>query len=184
VNAVQIVAIGLFLAGLLLWIRVMFFGVQHRLDDERVALRRSPLAVSASLVIAGVLLYLRPVVTPAWVAVVALSGLLSGAAAWWFVQRSADAPSSDPEDDPRYRFQGHVARVTQAIESVGTPVGVPKGRIIFDFDGRRFELGAVWSPESGAAFEGAGKLDDEVVIERIDGEVAYVEPWAVIEKRL
>ena len=154
----------------------MFFGVQRRIDDERVDLHRSPLALSAALALAGVLLYVRPVVTAGWIAVVAISGVVVGAGAWWFVQHSASVPSEDPEDDPRYRFQGHVARVIRAMQ--------PRGRIVFDFDGRRIELEAVWSPESGASFEGAGKLDDEVVIERVDGDVAYVEPWAVIEERL
>ena len=90
-------------------------------------------------------------------------------------------PSTDPEDDPRYRFQGHVARVTSPIEgSAGA------GRIVFEFDGRRYDLAARWSPEADLA---GGRLasaavDSEVVIEYIDGDVAYVEPWAVVEQRL
>jgi membrane protein implicated in regulation of membrane protease activity len=156
----------------------MFFGVQRRVDTERVAVRRSPLALSAGLLLAGLLLYVRPVVTAAWITVVAIAGLVAGAAAWWFVQRSGSIPSTDPEDDPRYRFQGHVARVVQTIGPTDP------GRIEFDFDGHHYDLRAVWSPESGSSFEGAGKLDDEVVIERIDGDLAYVEPWAVIEERL
>jgi hypothetical protein len=176
------IAAGLFLAGLLIWILVMFFGVRRRLDDEQVDHRRWPLALSALLTTAGVLLYVRPSVTPGWMAAVAVVGLAAGAGAWWFVKRSAEIPSSDPEDDPRYRFQGHVARVTQAIEARGA--GAPSGRIAFSFDGRRIELAALWSPEGGVERSGAGRLDDEVVIERVEGDMAYVEPWAVVEERL
>lgn len=176
------IAVGLFLAGLLLWIQVMFFGVQRRVDDERVDHRRWPLAVSALLATIGVLLYARPVVTTGWIVAVAIVGVGAGIGAWWLVKTSAAIPSSDPEDDPRYRFQGHVARVTEPIESRGA--GAPTGRIAFSFDGRRIELKALWSPEGGVERKGAGRLDDEVVIERIEGDMAYVEPWAIVEERL
>ena len=176
------VAVGLFLAGLLVWILVMFFGVQRRVDDENVVHRRWPLALAALLASVGVLLYLRPVVTPGWIAAVALLGVGAGVGAWWFVKRSAEIPSSDPEDDPRYRFQGHVARVTEAFETRGSDA--PSGRIAFSVDGRRIELKALWSPESGTDRKGAGRIDDEVVIERIEGDLAFVEPWAVVEERL
>jgi hypothetical protein len=176
------IAVGLFLAGLLLWILVMFFGVQRRLDDETVDHRRWPLALAALLATAGVLLYARPVVTPGWILAVATLGVGAGIGAWGFVKRSAETPSSDPEDDPRYRFQGHVARVTESFEARGS--GAPTGRIAFSFDGRRIELKALWSPEGGVERKGAGRLDDEVVIERIEGDLAYVEPWAVVEERL
>ena len=178
----RVVAVGLFLAGLLLWILVMFFGVQRRIDDDRVGHRRWPLAVSALLATMGILLYARPVVTGGWIMAVAILGVFAGIGAWWFVKRSAEIPSSDPEDDPRYRFQGHVARVTEAIETRGS--GAPIGRIAFSFDGRRIELRALWSPEGGVERKSAGRIDDEVVIERIEGDTAYVEPWAVVEERL
>ena len=176
------VAVGLFLAGLLTWILVMFFGVQRRMDDDRVSHRRWPLALAAWLATMGVLFYARPVVTPGWILAVATLGLGAGLGAWLFVKRSAEIPSNDPEDDPRYRFQGHVARVTEAIEARGP--GAPNGRIAFTFDGRRIELRALWSSEGGGLREGAGRLDDEVVIERIEGDMAYVEPWAIVEERL
>jgi hypothetical protein len=172
------VAVGLFLGGLLLWIRVMFFGVQKRIDDDIVAHRGWPFAGSASLVVMGVMLYARPVVTPGWIVTVALVGLIAGLGAWWFVKRSAAIPSTDPEDDPRYRFQGHVARVTQAIEGNGA---TPTGRIAFIFEGKRIELRANWSPEGT---KGTGRVDEEVVIERIEDDLAYVEPWAEVEGRL
>lgn len=155
----------------------MFFGVRRDVGVDRVDHRAWPLGVAVALVMSGILLYARPLVTASWVGSVSLLGLLTGAAAWWATKRSAALPSDDPEDDPRYRFQGHVARVTQAFAN-----GV--GRIAFSYEGRRIELGATWSPENGATVLGAGRLDDEVVIERVDGDTAFVEPWASVEQRL
>ena len=171
------VAVALFIAGLLFWVRVMFFGVRRDVGGEQTDHRAWPLGVAVALVAAGILLYARPLVTPVWIASVSLLGLLAGGAAWWATSRSAAMPSDDPEDDPRYKFQGHVARVTQPFTN-----GV--GRVAFSYEGKRIELGATWSPESGADVSGAGRLDDEVVIERVDGDTAFVEPWATVEQRL
>lgn len=176
-NPVRAVAIALFIAGLLFWMRVMFFGVRRNVGQDQVDHRAWPLGVAVALVTGGIALYARPVVNATWVGSVGLMSLLAGAAAWWATKRSAALPSEDPEDDPRYMFQGHVARVTQAFAN-----GV--GRIAFSYEGRRIELGATWSPESAADKSGAGRLDDEVVIERVDGDTAYVEPWATVEQRL
>jgi hypothetical protein len=179
-------AVVVFLTGLLLGVRVMFFGVQRRVAEDHTHHRRWPLALAAFLVVAGALLYIRLTsateVTAPWIAAVLLSGAIAGAGAWWLVKRSAAIPSSDPEDDPRYRFQGHVARVITSIEpnDVG---GI--GRIAFNFDGKRYEFGARWSPESEVGERrDLGGVDSEVVIERVEGDVAYVEPWTVVEGRL
>src|SRR5437867_4424632 len=100
----------------------MFFGVQRRSrrDEQRLAHRRWPLALAAFLATTGALSYARAAtamrVTAPWATLVVLLGAGAGAGAWWLVQRSAAVTSSDPEDDPRYRFQGHVARVIEAIE--------------------------------------------------------------------
>lgn len=175
-SGARAVAVALFIAGLLFWMWVMFFGVRRETGDRQTH-RPWPLGVAVVLVTAGILLYVRPLVTPAWLTSVSLMGLLAGGVAWWATKRSAALPSDDPEDDPRYKFQGHVARVTQAFTN-----GV--GRIAFSYEGKRIELGATWSPESAADVSGAGRLEDEVVIERVDGDTAYVEPWATVEQRL
>jgi membrane protein implicated in regulation of membrane protease activity len=176
------VAIIAFLSGLLLAVRVMFFGVQRRLAEDRLAHRRWPLALAAFLVASGAVLYVatgEAGVTASMVATVLLSGVAAGVGAWWLVQRSAAAPSSDPEDDPRYRFQGHVARVIEAIGADSTKAG----RVQFEFDGKRLDFLARWSPESVLG-TGSGQPGSEVVIERVEGDVAYVEPWTAVEKRL
>lgn len=176
-------AVIVFLAGLLLGVRVMFFGVRRRVGEDLLHHRRWPLALAAFLIAGGAMLYVRvrgdSGVTPTWVWAVVLVGAIAGVAGWWFVKKSASIPSSDPEDDPRYRFQGHVARVTTAIGAVAP------GRIVFEFDGRRYDLQAEWSPEAeGFERASAGLVGDEVVIERIEDDVAYVEPWTVVEQRL
>ncbi len=187
------VAVILFLAGLLLAVRVMFFGVR-RVAEERLYHRAWPLALAAWLMVVGAMTYSRadnagPRVTAGWLATVLILGGLAGAGARWVVRRSAAAPSTDPDDDPRYRFQGHVARVVEYIESdAGTAkvAGRRGGRIVFVFDGKQHELRAAWSPDGDRQRQttAAGAVDSEVVIERVEGDVAYVEPWTAVEERL
>jgi hypothetical protein len=183
---VRVVAAVAFLAGLILAVRVMLFGVQRRIDDEHLAHRAWPLALAAFLIAGGVTLYAATArdrsVTVGWAAAVVLVGVAAGAGARWLVKRSAARPSSDPEDDPRYRFQGHVARVIEPIEAHSG--GGTGGRIAFDFDGKRYELRACWSPETETELQLSGHTDSEVVIERVEGDLAYVEPWTVVEGRL
>jgi hypothetical protein len=183
---IKVIAVAAFLAGLLLAMRVMFFGVQRRQGFEVLYHRKWPLALAAFLVVVGAMLYLGASSPSArWVTVVVGSGLLAGAAAWFLVAKSATIGSSDPEDDPKYRFQGHVARVTSPIVAT-SGTGAPLGRISFDFDGERYGFDARWAPEAdlvGGSLATAG-VDTEVVIEYVDGDVAYVEPWVVVEKRL
>lgn len=182
----RVLAVVAFLGGLLLAVRVMLFGVQRRVSEEHLDHRRWPLALAAFLVAVGGMLYARSSgaqgVTAPWAAVVLLVGTAVGAGAWWLVQRSAAVPSTDPDDDPRYRFQGHVARVIKPIAS--RDGSTEDGRIAFDFDGKRHELQARWSPEGTFERQSSGLVDSEVVIERVEGDVAYVEPWLVVEERL
>ena len=176
------VAVAAFLAGLLLWVRVMFFGVR-RVEAERMYHRKWPLALSAFLVVGGALLYAAARsgrITAGWAFSVILAAGGAAAAAWWLVHRSAAIPSTDPEDDPKYRFQGHVARVVERITDDGA------GRVAFDFDGVRYEFRARWSPaaELPADRSRFAATGTEVVIETVEGDLALVEPWALVEERL
>jgi hypothetical protein len=179
---IRAVAIIAFLGGLLLAVRVMFFGVQRRLDETRLAHRRWPLSLAAFLVTSGSTLYAVNDDTVTWseAALVIILGAAASFGAWWLVQRSAAMPSTDPDDDPRYRFQGHVARVTEPIGRGNNSV---PGRVAFDFEGHRHDLRALWAVDDvpGAA---SGVPGSEVVIERVEADVAYVEPWAAVEERL
>jgi hypothetical protein len=80
-------------------------------------------------------------------------------------------PEHDPED-PRYLLQGHVALVTSTIPAGG------EGAIAIQEGSQSRSLRARTIDETGVA---AGQ---EVCIERVDDDVAYVEPWAAVEARL
>jgi hypothetical protein len=181
---IKFLAVGAFLTGLLLWVRVMFFGVRRQVDEQVLEHRKWPLALAALLTVAGVMLYAKADqgMTLTWALLTATVSLLAAAGAWMLVVKSAAIPSTDPEDDPRYRFQGHVARVVSPITSARDSAG----RIVLEFDGKQHEFSAQWAPEADLA---GGQLEtaavgSEVVIEFVDGDTAFVEPWVVVEKRL
>ena len=85
---------------------------------------------------------------------------------WWAVVPEHDV------DDPRYVLQGHLARVIQPIAADA------EGEIAFDVESQPRRARA--RTLDGAALS-AGT---EVVIERLEDEVAYVEAWSQVEKRL
>jgi hypothetical protein len=99
-------------------------------------------------------------------------GGLAGAFALRLVRRAAAfVPEHDP-DDPRYVLQGHVATVTAPIRPGG------EGEIAYVVEGARHTARAR-GLDGSTAEQGI-----EVVIERIEDGIAYVEPWAEVEKRL
>jgi hypothetical protein len=167
-----------FIAGLLLAVRIMFFGAERRRarSVDRMPLRRSEPAVSAFLVMFGLAGYL--LTRPGRLSPAAGVGVALGLGALWagLVTRLAIAtarvqPEHDP-DDPRFLLQGHVAVVTADIPADG------QGTIVVgEADGR--QLLAARAIDGQAI--GAGL---EVCIERVENEIAFVEPWAVVEARL
>ena len=174
----------MFFGGLVIGVRVMFFGVQRRQGTQYLYSSVWPLALSIFLLMAGMALYLRSVTRPSpgttWTAWILAVSAVVAAFLWTVVRRSATAPSTDPEDDPRYRFQGHIARV---VQSIGTAPSDADGLVAFEFDGRREQFRARWTEEAVARGTFAG-INDDVVIERVEGSVAFVEPWSVVEQRL
>lgn len=167
-----------FVAGLLLAVRIMFFGAERRRAGVigGLPLRRSEPAVVAFLVAFGVAGYLLTrhgtMGGGAGAGAALLIGLLWAA----LVTRLAIAtarvqPEHDP-DDPRFVLQGHVALVTNAIPADGEgsiAIGEgPEARSLLAraIDGRSIDDGV------------------EVCIERVDDGVAYVELWALVEARL
>ena len=180
----KVIAVASFLGGMLLWVRVMFFGVRRQVTETQLDHRKWPLALAAFLMVAGVMFYVRAdaPVTSRWVLATIAAALAAGAGAWALVVKSAAIPSTDPEDDPRYRFQGHVARVVQPIAGAADT----SGQITFQFDGKRYDFRARWAPEAdlGGGQLATAAVDSEVVIEYVDGDMAFVEPWVVVEKRL
>ena len=99
-------------------------------------------------------------------ALVGAGGMMLLIAGWAVPSARRDVP------DARYLLQGHVARVSRAIEPGRT------GEIVFDEDGVRHSREAV-------SLDGdAIGLDADVVIHRIEDGLAYVERWSKIAREL
>ena len=166
------------IAGLLLGVRLMFFGAERRRlgTSSELPLRRWEPAVVGFLVMFGIAGYLLTRHGAMRAGAGTATALLLGVAWAGVVTRVAIAtarvqPEHDPED-PRFILQGHVAVVTAAIPAGG------EGAIAIQEGSQSRSLRARTIDESGAA---AGQ---EVCIERVDDDVAYVEPWAAVEARL
>jgi membrane protein implicated in regulation of membrane protease activity len=166
------------IAGLLLGVRLMFFGAERRRLPARddLALRRSEPAIVAFLVMFGISGYLLTRHGTMSTGSGTATALLLGVAWAGVVTRVAIAtarvqPEHDP-DDPRYVLQGHVALVTTAIPAGG------EGTIALQ------DSGAGRSLRARMIDDGSVAAGQEVCIERVDDGVAYVEPWAAVEARL
>lgn len=108
-------------------------------------------------------------------AMLAIAGAAAAAAAVGMVALIAGwaVPSAALHvEDPRYALQGHPARVSQSISSGRA------GEISYEHDGTRRNVPALGLDRVAIA---AGA---EVVIERIEDGVAYVELWSTIEKQM
>jgi hypothetical protein len=167
-----------FIAGLLLGVRVMFFGAERRQlrSADALPLRRSEPAIIGFLLmfgVAGYLLTRRGTVSAGTGALIAaLLGLVWAV----LVMRLAVAtarlqPEHDPED-PRFALQGHVAIVSAAIPADG------EGTITFSDAGAQRTVRAR-TIDGSAVTEG-----EEVCIERLEDDLAFVELWAIVEQRL
>jgi hypothetical protein len=167
-----------FIAGLLLAVRVMFFGAERRRlrSVDAMPLRRSEPAVIGFLVMFGVAGYLLTrrgtVSAAAGVGIAILLGLAWAALVTRLAVATARVkPEHDP-DDPRYALQGHVALVSVAIPSDG------EGAITFS------EAGIARTVRARTIDGTAIAEGEEVCIERLEDEVAFVELWAIVEQRL
>lgn len=168
--------------GLLLAVRAMLLGVERTRtplgapSPATPSVRFSTPVVSAFAISFGAAGYLltRPgrMNAVAGTIVALLIGTIAGAFAVRLVRRAAAfVPEHDP-DDPRYVLQGHVATVTAPIGPGGD------GEIAYVVEGTRHTVRAR-GLDGSIADRGV-----EVVIERIEDNVAYVEPWVEVEKRL
>jgi membrane protein implicated in regulation of membrane protease activity len=166
-----------FIGGLLLAVRVMLFGVERTVvapGEHGRSIRFSLPLVSTFAVVFGIVGYLvsrsgsRLVATLVAIVIGAAASVLSGR----MVARWATIPPEHDDDDERYVLQGHPARATAPI-ALGR-----EGEITYD-TGRGQRL-------VRARLVGDNPIDTgtEVVIERIEDDVAYVESWLQVEKRL
>lgn len=169
--------LAVFIAGLLLAVRLMFFGAERRRPRPGIIpLRRSEPAGVAFLLMfggAGYLLRERSALSaPVRALVAALLGTAWAAvAARVAILMARIAPEHDP-DDPRYVLQGHVAVVAEAIPARGA------GTIAFE-DGTGLHRAIARAIDDAPIDAGL-----DVCIERIEDGIAYVELWSLVEARL
>jgi hypothetical protein len=168
-----------FIGGLLLAVRVMIYGVERPRDTnpsgER-SFRLSPPMLVAFSVVFGATGYALTSGNVGSVGsrlgVAAGLGVLAAVTAAWLVRRWWTVTPEHDVDDERYVLQGHLARVTKPIRA-----GV-EGEVSFDFANDHRVLRA------RSLDEAAISVGTDVVIERIEDDLAYVESWAEVEKRL
>lgn len=168
-----------FIGGLLYAVRVMLLGVERPRElnpsGDR-SFRISPPIIVAFAVVFGMTGYLLSrgaLAGPATAILIAATlGVVASIMAarlvrkWWTV-----TPEHDVEDE-RYILQGHPARVVKPID------GANEGEVVFEIGTERRVVRAR-SVDDVTMTTGT-----EVVIERIEADVAYVEPWLEVEKRL
>jgi hypothetical protein len=168
-----------FIGGLLLAVFAMLHGLEHFRTRRKTA--PSPFLnlsnVAAFAVGFGATGYplITRTVLPTWgvilVAlaggVVAISAMIILLAQWALRGGTALSPEAEAEE-----VQGLFAQVTRDIPAVG------RGRISYDRLGKRLEC------EAQCLGNGELRRGTEVVIDRIEDGVAYVEEWSVVEQRL
>jgi hypothetical protein len=165
-----------FLAGLLLSVRVMVAGVERQQPSGESVMRTRWAMLSGVLTLSGFLgaLGLRFGASRSAVAVaVLLGGAVGALSARLLVARAAAMPVSDHEFDPRYALQGVPAVVVEPIPPFGNgAVQLAEGSIHV-------------TPLRARSVDGSpiGR-GVEVGVERIDDGVAVVEAWSAIESRL
>jgi membrane protein implicated in regulation of membrane protease activity len=169
--------IGAFIAGLLLAVGIMLFGIERppaQSGTSKTGSRAWLPLVAAFAVGFGVAGYslLKVASTGSTFVGALVIGVLAGVLMRWLVAKSASMPVEHDIDDERYVLQGHVARVVSPIASGR------EGRISFEYGKEQRTLRAR-SLDDVSVDEGT-----EVVIERIEGDLAYVEPWVQVEQRL
>jgi hypothetical protein len=172
------VFVGLVFIGVIAAVRVMLYGVERQRpagDDGPRSFSASPAVIATFCFVAGIVGYaslrfgLRSAST--WIAALGIGGVAAfGAsriiAAWWTVVPEHDV------DDERYVLQGSLGRVVAAITRDAP------GSISLESSGHAQVLPARAVDDQSIA------TGTEVVIERIEEGVAYVEDWAAVEKRL
>ncbi len=170
--------LAVFVAGLLLGVRIMFFGAERKRlpSKDALPLRRWEPATVAFLSVGGVAGYALLNGAVASIVVVALASIviaiLSAVLVTWVAVVTARIrPEHDP-DDPRYVLQGRVGVVSVAIPPGG------RGEIRYeDTDGSR-------TLPAREIADGALPFGEEICIERVDDGVASVERWSFVEDRL
>jgi hypothetical protein len=165
-----------FLAGLLLSVRVMLAGVERQGRAGQTVVRTRWAMLAGAGTLAGFLgsLCSRIGAGEVVLAGAVLAGAVAGAlSARVLVARAAAMPVSDHEFDPRYALQGVPALVVSEIPPFGEGlVQLPGGA-------------TAQAPLRARSLDGVAiGRGEEVGVERIDDGIAFVEAWSAIEARL
>ena len=185
--------LGSLLVGLVLGVIAMLVGVERRptAPSASAALVTRESAVAASTAISARFHF--PIVAPfattfggvgylitrystlgsaGRIVIAAIAGGLAAAGAVTLVARWAVPAARRDVPDERFLWQGLPARVA-------SPIGAANpGRIVLEVDGTRQAVLAV-SLNGDPIAQGS-----DVVIERIEDGIAFVESWAAVERRL
>jgi membrane protein implicated in regulation of membrane protease activity len=184
----QFIYLAAFLTGLVLAVYAMIRGV------ERIGSGRSPeldalgrpvgsarMALTAPTVgafatafgITGYVLWrYSQLALSAQLAIAILVAVLGAIAATRAVAHWATQAAKQDVVDERYLLQGHPAEVVAAIASSAT------GEIAYLVGGKRYAVSAQSLDGTPVA------VGTEVIIDRVENGVAYVEPWVQVEQRL
>jgi len=164
------------LAGLLLGVAAMLGGIDRKARHGAWVKYLNLPTAGAAAALFGIVGYpLAKYTSMGTAAMLAIAGASAAAAAVGMVILIAGwaVPSAARHvEDPRFALQGNPAQVSRAIS------GADAGTITYEHDGERRTVPAVGL--DGAAIA-AGT---EVVIERIEDGIAYVELWSNIEREL
>jgi hypothetical protein len=173
-----------FLGGLMLAVFAMLHGVDRRsarlpfnVVVEPSATLNLPLLAAAATWFgaAGYLLSRYTALgVAARLAIAAVGGGVAALGALALIQRWALPGARREVVDERYLLQGLPARVTAAIGAGETAAG----SIAYEIDGTRHDVPAVSLDGSPV------DANTDVVIERVEDGVAYVEAWDRVEQRL
>jgi len=178
VTILHIIFLAAFTGGLLLAVFAMLHGVEHARRNRSKA--PSPFfnlpAIAAFAVGFGAVGYPLASRTrlPVWAVLLiavgsgalAISGMITLLARWALRGAATVSPAEGEE------IQGQLALVTKEIMPAGT------GEISYEHLGKQLRITA------RALSEKVLSVGAEVVIDRIDNGIAFVEEWAVVEQRL
>ncbi len=109
---------------------------------------------------------------PVRVAIAALSGGAAMTLQSLLIARWAIPAARADQVDERYLLQGTIGRVTRAIPAHG------EGELQYTLDNATYTLPA--RETDGVSVD----VHVDVVLDRVEAGVAYVEPWAQVEQRL
>jgi len=184
----QLFYLAAFLIGLVLGVYAMIRGVERigsgllpELDAlgrpigaARMALTAPTVSAFATVFgITGYLLWRYTQLGVAMQVIVAIGAALIGTiVATRLVQRWAKQAATHDVVDERYLLQGHPAQVVAAIAPAEA------GKIAYLVGGKRYAATAQSLDGTPVA------VGTEVIIDRVENGVAYVEPWAQVEQRL